>query len=57
MALDRLLNSKDIREFIPISARGLYNLEKRGEFPKRIKVGSRCFWRESDIAEWMAEHI
>lgn len=33
----------------------IYNLEARGEFPKRIALGPRAVgWRESAIAAWLA---
>ena len=28
-------------------------LESRGEFPKRIRIGRRVYWRESDVLRWL----
>ncbi len=50
---DRLLSIKHIQERAPVSRVSVWRWEKEGKFPKHIKLGSRIFWRESDIQAWI----
>ncbi|HBT3262131.1 TPA: AlpA family phage regulatory protein [Klebsiella pneumoniae] len=44
-----LINRRTLLKMIPLSDRTIYNLEQRGEFPKRIVLTSRSVaW---DLAE------
>lgn len=36
-----LINRKKLHSIIPLSERTIYNLEQRGEFPRRIVLTSR----------------
>lgn len=50
-----LINRKKLLEIIPLSTRTIYNLEQRGEFPRRIALTSRNIaWDLSEIEEWIA---
>lgn len=41
---------------VPLSERTIYNLEKKGEFPKRIVLTSRCVaWESTEIDNWIEE--
>lgn len=41
---------------IPLSARTIYNLEQRGEFPRRIALTSRnVAWQLSEVEQWIAD--
>ncbi|EPF4423376.1 helix-turn-helix transcriptional regulator [Providencia rettgeri] len=41
---------------IPLSSRTIYNLEKRGEFPRRIALTSRnVAWDLSEVEQWIEE--
>ena len=43
-------------EMIPLSTRTIYNLEQRGEFPKRIALTSRnVAWDLSEVEQWIEE--
>ncbi|WP_117048162.1 helix-turn-helix transcriptional regulator, partial [Klebsiella pneumoniae] len=45
-----LINRKTLLEMIPLSARTIYNLEQRGEFPRRIALTSRnVAWQLSEV--------
>lgn len=51
-----LINRKALLEMIPLSARTIYNLEQRGEFPRRIVLTSRnVAWDLSEVEEWIEE--
>ncbi len=54
MANKTLINRKVLLEMIPLSSRTIYNLEKRGEFPRRIALTSRnVAWDLSEVEEWI----
>ncbi len=49
-----LINRKTLLEMIPLSARTIYNLEQRGEFPRRIALTSRnVAWQLSEVEQWI----
>ncbi|SFU56348.1 transcriptional regulator, AlpA family [Nitrosomonas eutropha] len=49
-----LINRKKLLEIIPLSTRTIYNLEKRGEFPRRITLTCRnVAWDLSEVEEWI----
>lgn len=49
-----LINRKNLLKMIPLSTRTIYNLEQRGEFPRRIALTSRNIaWDLSEVEEWI----
>lgn len=51
-----LINRKTLLEMIPLSDRTIYNLEQRGEFPRRIALTSRnVAWQLSEVEQWIAD--
>jgi prophage regulatory protein len=51
---DRLIREKECRKITGLSRQTRWSLEKTGDFPKRIKMGSRTIaWRMSEVQEWM----
>lgn len=56
MANKVLINRKKLLGMIPLSDRTIYNLELRGEFPRRIALTSRnVAWDLSEVEQWIAE--
>ncbi|MBL1377976.1 helix-turn-helix transcriptional regulator [Zobellella iuensis] len=56
MAHKTLINRKALLEMIPLSARTIYNLEQRGEFPRRIALTSRnVAWDLEEVEKWIEE--
>ena len=52
--LTTLINRKTLLAMIPLSDRAIYNLEKRGEFPRRIVLTSRkVAWDLAEIERWI----
>lgn len=50
-----LINRKKLLAMIPLSDRAIYNLEKRGDFPKRIALTSRnVAWDLHEVESWIA---
>jgi len=53
--MDVLLNQKEVCKIVTLCREQIWRLEKRGEFPKRIKLGvRRIAWRKSDIDNFIA---
>ncbi|MFJ2988364.1 helix-turn-helix transcriptional regulator [Collimonas sp. NPDC087041] len=49
-----LINRKKLLAMIPLSDRVIYNMEKRGDFPKRIVLTSRnVAWDLAEIEAWI----
>lgn len=49
-----LINRKKLLEIIPLSTRTIYNLEQRGDFPRRIALTSRnVAWDLSEVEKWI----
>lgn len=49
-----LINRKKLLAMIPLSERTIYNLEQRGEFPRRIVLTSRNIaWDLNEIEQWI----
>lgn len=51
-----LINKRTLLAMIPLSEKGIYNLEKRGEFPRRIALTSRnVAWDLAEVEAWIAD--
>lgn len=49
-----LINRKTLLAMVPISDRNLYNLEARGQFPRRIVLSPRrVAWDLAEIEGWI----
>ncbi|MDD3354407.1 AlpA family phage regulatory protein [Zoogloea sp.] len=49
-----LINRKKLLSMIPLSERTIFNLEQRGEFPRRIALTSRnVAWELSEVEAWI----
>lgn len=50
----KYLRTRDVLKLLNISRSTLFRLEKKGLFPKRIKIGDRAIgWIEKEVSEWM----
>ncbi|WP_211454205.1 helix-turn-helix transcriptional regulator [Collimonas antrihumi] len=49
-----LINRKKLLAMIPLSERTIFNMEQRGDFPRRIVLTSRnVAWDLAEIEEWI----
>lgn len=49
-----LINRKTLLAMIPLSERTIYNLEQRGDFPRRIALTSRnVAWDLAEVEAWI----
>lgn len=51
-----LINSKQLLGMVPLSARTILDMEKRGEFPRRFAITPRLVaWDLREIEKWIEE--
>lgn len=56
MKTNVLINRKKLLAMIPLSERTIYNLEQRGDFPRRIALTSRnVAWDLAEVEEWIQD--
>lgn len=49
-----LIDRKKLHAMIPLAERTIYNMEQRGEFPRRIALTSRnVAWDLGEVEEWI----
>lgn len=50
----QLINRKTLHKMIPLAERTIYDMEKRGEFPRRIALTSRnVAWDLNEVQAWI----
>ncbi|WP_329604355.1 helix-turn-helix transcriptional regulator [Undibacterium griseum] len=54
MKTKTLINRKSLLAMIPLAERTIFNMEQRGEFPRRIALTSRnVAWDLAEVEEWI----
>ena len=49
-----LINRKTLLGIVPLSDRAIFNMEKRGDFPRRIALTCRnVAWDLAEIEDWI----
>lgn len=52
--MSRLIRQKELIKKVGLSASTIWRLEKKGTFPKRLKIGSYSVaWKEEDVQKWI----
>lgn len=52
--MTKLINRKTLLALIPLSERAIFDMEKRGDFPRRIALTSRnVAWDYADVLAWI----
>jgi prophage regulatory protein len=50
----RLINKRQVLAMIPVCEKTLYNMEKRGDFPRRFSITARLVaWDAGEVEAWM----
>ncbi|MGC4252067.1 MAG: AlpA family phage regulatory protein [Sphingobium sp.] len=50
----RLINRKALHAMIPLAERTIFNMERRGEFPRRIVLTARnVAWDLAEVEAWI----
>ncbi len=54
----KIITKKQLREIVPYSPQHIARLEKAGQFPKRVQLGSnRVGWVLAEIMEWIEQRM
>ena len=54
LALLRTIRRRELRQIVPLSDTTIYEMEQRGEFPKRFHITPRCVvWKLWEVLEWV----
>lgn len=54
--MKRTVRRHQLREMVPLADTTIYELEKRGEFPRRFRLSARCVvWDQGEVEEWLDE--
>lgn len=49
-----LINRRQLHAMIPLAERTIFNMEQRGEFPRRIVLTSRnVAWDLAEVEDWI----
>ncbi len=56
--MTRILRERDVKHLTGLSRVTRWRLERRGEFPRRVQLTSRCIgWPEAEVLEWLKERV
>lgn len=52
----RTIRRTELRQLVPLADTTIYDMEKRGEFPRRFNLTPRCVvWDLAEVEAWLAE--
>ncbi len=53
--IKRTIRRQQLREMVPLADSTIYEMEQRGEFPRRFALSPRCVvWDQSEVEAWLA---
>jgi prophage regulatory protein len=51
----RTIRRRQLREMVPLADSTIYEMEQRGEFPRRFALSPRCVvWDLAEVEAWLA---
>ncbi|MGN8114027.1 helix-turn-helix transcriptional regulator [Labrys sp. 22185] len=54
MQLRRTIRRQQLREMVPMADSTIYEMEQRGEFPRRFALSPRCIvWDLAEVEAWL----
>ncbi|WP_174502309.1 AlpA family transcriptional regulator [Acidiphilium sp. C61] len=54
--IKRTIRRSELRQIVPLADTTIYEMEQRGEFPRRFALTARCVvWDLAEIEAWLAE--
>ncbi|MBX9590971.1 MAG: AlpA family transcriptional regulator [Hyphomonadaceae bacterium] len=54
--LKRAVRRRQLRQMVPLADTTIYEMEQRGEFPRRFYLTPRCVaWDAAEIEAWLEE--
>jgi prophage regulatory protein len=55
-SLKRTIRRNELRQIVPLADTTIYDMEQRGEFPRRFALTTRCVvWDLAEVEAWLAE--
>jgi prophage regulatory protein len=55
ISLKRTIRRQQLREMVPLADTTIYDMEQRGEFPRRFALSPRCVvWDLAEVEAWLA---
>jgi prophage regulatory protein len=53
-AIKRTIRRQQLREIVPLADSTIYEMEQRGEFPRRFALSPRCVvWDLAEVEAWL----
>lgn len=53
--IQQTIRRQQLREMVPLADSTIYEMEQRGEFPRRFALSPRCVvWDLSEVEAWLA---
>jgi prophage regulatory protein len=53
--IKRTIRRNQLREMVPLADSTIYEMEQRGEFPRRFALSPRCVvWDLAEVESWLA---
>ena len=50
----RIIRRTELRQIVPLADTTIYDMERRGEFPRRFNLTSRCVvWDQAEVEAWV----
>src|SRR5438128_2004276 len=54
-SIKRTIRRRQLREMVPLADSTIYEMEQRGEFPRRFALSPRCVvWDLAEVEAWLA---
>ena len=55
ISIKRTIRRQKLREMVPLADSTIYEMERRGEFPRRFALSPRCVvWDLCEVEAWLA---
>jgi prophage regulatory protein len=55
LPIKRTIRRQQLREMVPLADSTIYEMEQRGEFPRRFALSPRCVvWDLAEVEAWLA---
>lgn len=52
--LRRTIRRQELRRMVPLADTTIYDMERRGEFPRRFNITARCVvWDAAEVEDWL----
>lgn len=52
----RMIRRTQLRQLVPLADTTIYEMEQRGDFPRRFNLSPRCVvWDLAEVQNWVAE--